>query len=388
MRPKISEKEFEERWKKTQSFMEMRDIDLLIAYADDRTVYGQAYARWLVNYQPQFEAAWVLIGQKGAPVVVTGAESVEFVKSTSFCSKVYAAWEFLHPDEEYPYCEVSNMEEIIGNMENMLGRKIIHVGLAGSEFIPYQMMKLVYKFFDEKNVEDVSSELSMMRAVKTGNELEVIRYAYQIAGEGMKAVRKNIRKGITERELAAEAEYVMRKMGSEGMGIETMIASGAEHTSPILARTTFRGLKDGDLVVATLAPRYEGYHGAIARPYFLGTVSDEIKKAYELVVYSQRKTAEFLGPGISAKEADTVARKYINEAGLGNHFTYCGIHSTGVIEFEAPILSSKSDLILQENMVFSIDIPLFLTEWGGMRFENGYVITKTGTEPLNSYDDI
>ena len=71
---------------------------------------------------------------------------------------------------------------------------------------------------------------------------------------------------------------------------------------------------------------------------------------------------------------------------MGSHFAYSGIHSTGTIEFEPPILSSKLDLTLQKNMVFSIDIPMFLNDWGGMRLENGYLVTEDGCEALCSCD--
>ena len=228
--------------------------------------------------------------------------------------------------------------------------------------------------------------MSMLRAVKSENELEVIRYAYQIAEAGMKRANEVIREGITEREVAAEVEYVMRKMGSEGMGIETMVASGVKNTFPILARTTFRQLKKGDLVVVTLAPRYEGYHGAIARPFFIGNPSEEMLERIELLKESQKRTMAMLRPGINAKKVDEISRHLINTAGLGKHFTYTGVHSTGVIEFEPPILSSNSKVILEKDMVFSIDIPLFLNDWGGMRLENGYIITETGAEPLNSLE--
>ena len=59
----------------------------------------------------------------------------------------------------------------------------------------------------------------MLRAVKSNDEIEVIRYAYKIADHGMDTVYNNLREGISERALAAEAEYAMRKMGSEGLGM-------------------------------------------------------------------------------------------------------------------------------------------------------------------------
>lgn len=386
MRPVIRKEEFEKRQKKVQKWMGEKGLDLVILYADDRFVYGQAYARWLLDYQPEFEPAFVLIPAAGTAAVVTGAESVEFVYQSSCCEKAYAVWEFLHPDEEYPYCEVVTFRQVREELEKKMGKPVTKAGLAGTSAIPYHLMKALQEIFGAENLLDADSELSMLRAVKTENELEVIRYAYEIAQAGMKRAAEVLRPGVTEREVAAEAEYIMRKMGSEGMGIETMVASGPENTAPILSRTTCREIQEGDLVVITLAPRYEGYHGAVARPFYMGKAPEEMLDRFALLKQSQEHTERLLREGEEAKKVDEASRKLINDAGMGVHFTYTGVHSTGVIEFEAPILASKSDVKIEENMVFSIDIPMFLNDWGGMRLENGYIIKKDKAEPLVHLD--
>lgn len=385
MKPKINENEFQDRKCKVQKFMKEQALDLVIMYADDRYVYGQAFARWMADYQPQFEAAFVLVPKRGEVTIVTGAESVEFALCTSKCKKVYAVNEFLHPDEDYPYCETKDLREVLKLLEEESDAPITNIGVAGKSFIPYDLFRKLLEIFGNDHIKDVDDEISMLRAVKSDNEIEVIRYAYKIAEQGMDAVYKNLKVGVSERDLAAEAEYVMRKMGSEGVGIELMINSGPVNTSPILSRTTFRQLQKGDLVVATLAPRYEGYHGAIGRPFGLGELPDDIKSYIELVMFAQQETAKRLGPGMTGKEMDEISREHMNAAGFARNFAYSGIHSVGVIEFEPPILSSKSEVVLQPNMVFSVDIPLFLNDWGGMRYETGYLITETGCECLNHW---
>lgn len=112
-----------------------------------------------------------------------------------------------------------------------------------------------------------------------------------------------------------------------------------------------RRIEKGDLVVATLAPRYEGYHGAVGRPFVLGEPADEIRKYMELVMFAQEETAKRLGPGMTAVEMDRISREHMEAAGFGKNFAYSAIHSVGVIEFEAPILSSKTDLVLSPGEV-------------------------------------
>jgi Xaa-Pro aminopeptidase len=88
-------------------------------------------------------------------------------------------------------------------------------------------------------------------------------------------------------------------------------------------------------------------------------------------------------PGIEGREVEAIGRQIVAEVGLGSYFLYSGVHSVGVIEFEPPILGPSSEARLKKDMVISIDIPLFNTPWGGLRIEDGYLITATGVERLN-----
>jgi Xaa-Pro aminopeptidase len=78
-----------------------------------------------------------------------------------------------------------------------------------------------------------------------------------------------------------------------------------------------------------------------------------------------------------------VGRRRVQAAGLGPYFLYSGLHSVGVIEFEPPIFGPSSDARLAEGMVVSVDIPLFNAPWGGLRVEDGFLITDLGAERLD-----
>ena len=224
--------------------------------------------------------------------------------------------------------------------------------------------------------------LRLTRAQKSSAELEVIRYAYGIAEVGLNAGIEAIGAGVTEREVAAEIEASMRRAGAEGTGIDTIVASGP-NSRPILARSTFRRIEPNDLVLLTVAPRYQGYHAAIGRVVLVGNPGPEVRRALATAIRAQRAASEALRPGREGRQVEAVGRGIVDDAGLGQYFLYSGLHSVGVIEFEPPIFGPSSPATLRENMVISIDIPMFNTPWGGLRIEDGYAITATGAEPLN-----
>ena len=174
----------------------------------------------------------------------------------------------------------------------------------------------------------------------------------------------------------------MRRAGAEGMGIDTIVASGP-HSGPILARSTFRRIEPDELVLLTVAPRYEGYHGAIGRVVFVGDPGAETRKALDVACQAQEACFQALGPEVEGRTVEAIGRRIVAEAGLGRYFLYSGVHSVGVIEFEPPIFGPSSAAKLQKDMVISVDIPLFNTPWSGLRIEDGYLITGTGAERLN-----
>jgi Xaa-Pro aminopeptidase len=380
-KPRIPRAEYPQRWRNVQSLMAKQGLDLLIAYADDRATYGAAHARWLADFPVHFESVCVLLRQEGLPILLCGPESDEYARLVGSISDVRVLHEFTHPDEEYKYSVIESLAEILTAGFGDL--KAIHkVGVAGRSLMSVDLLTTFQSTLSTAEWLDVEKDVSMLRAVKSPAEVAVIRYAYQIAQIGMQASIDAVKVGVTEREVAAEAESAMRRAGAEGTGIDTIVASGP-HARPILGRSTFRKIESGDLVVLTVAPRYEGYHGAIGRPVFVGQVNAEARRAFDVALTAQKACSALLAPGIEGREVDILGRQIVEDAGLGQYYLYTGVHSVGVIEFESPIFNAQNPTLLQPNMFLSIDIPMFNAPWGGLRIEDGFLITESGAEALH-----
>ena len=377
-RPRIPDEEFALRRARLREELDSAGMDALVAYSDQHATFGQQNARYLFDYQPHFEACLVVVPREGEAFIATGPESEAFVRSSSRCDSVRIIDAFCHPDEEYLHSKIERLGDVIRGLGGS-GAGII--GIAGGEFLPYKVRDSLRASTDAAFVE-ADAILTRLRAVKSAAEIAVLRHACKIAQTGIEAALDTIAPGMTERAVAAEAEYAMRRMGSEGMGIDTIVGAGREHTQAILTRTTTRPIGAGDHVLLTLAPRYEGYHGAIARVAAVGAIDPEIERAMTVAIAAQERAREALNPGATGAEIDGIARDACREADLEQHFAYSGVHSVGVAEFEPPILTSWSRETLRLGMVFSIDIPIFFANWGGLRVEDGFLVTKSGAEPL------
>lgn len=361
--------------------MDERELDLVVAYADDRAVFGPAHARWLANFPVHFEPVCILMPRQGEPTMLCGPESVDYALLAGQVRDVRAASVFTHPDEDYPYAEIQHLADIIAEAAGGL-KSVRRVGVAGRGLMGFDVLSAFKETLPQAEWVDVENVMCDLRAQKSPSEIEVIRYAYKIAEAGFQAAVNAIAVGVTEREVAAEADAAMRRAGAEGTGIDTIVASGP-NSRPILARSTFRRIQANELVLLTIAPRYEGYHAAIGRPVFVGDPGEEIARARDVACRAQEACFHAMRPEVEGREVEAVGRQTVEEAGLGEYFLYSGVHSVGVIEFEPPIFGPSSPAKLKKDMVISVDIPMFDAPWGGLRVEDGYLITDAGAERLN-----
>jgi Xaa-Pro aminopeptidase len=378
--PRIPATEYPERWRRVQALMAAQDLDYLVAYADDRASFGPAHARWLADFPVHFEPTCILMPREGDPVMLVGPESDQYALVVGRIPDVRVLRELTHPDEDYPFSRIQSLAEVMAELGGASGAR--RVGLGGRGLIGADLMAAFEAALPAAEWADVEGALCGLRARKSAAELDVIRRAYQIAEMGLAAGIEAIAPGVAEREVAAEIEAAMRRAGAEGTGIDTIVASGP-NSRPILARSTFRRIEPDDLVVLTVAPRYEGYHAAIGRLVLVGDPGPEVRRARDTAIRAQRGAAAALRPGREGREVEAVGRGVVDEAGLGQHFLYSGLHSVGVIEFEPPIFGPSSPARLEEDMVISIDIPMFNAPWGGLRIEDGFVITASDAEPLD-----
>jgi Xaa-Pro aminopeptidase len=380
-RPTIPPQEYARRWRRVQGLMEAEGLDLLVAYGNDRAVFGAAHVRWLADIPVHFEPMAVLLAPAGDPVLVCGPESDQYALRVGRVPDVRVLREFTHPDEDYPFSRIETVSDIVAGMAGSAA-SVRRLGVAGKGLLDVATAEALEEALPGATWVDVEHGMCGLRARKSAAEIAVIRHAYRLAEVGLAAAAAAIHPGVTESAVAAEAEAAMRRAGAEGTGIDTIVASGP-NARPILGRATFREIGRDDLVVLTVAPRYQGYHGAIGRPVLVGEPGHEARAALDAARRAQDACAALIRPGIEGREVEAAGRRVMEEAGFGPNFLYSGIHSVGVIEFEPPIFGPSSTGTLEEDMVVSVDIPVFNAAWGGLRVEDGFLVTATGAERLD-----
>ena len=154
------------------------------------------------------------------------------------------------------------------------------------------------------------------------------------------------------------------------------------HSAQIHSVPTDRKIEYGDIILLDFGCIVEEYCSDISRTIFVGEVKPEYKEIYDIVLKAQLAGIEKITSGITAKEADFVCRNIINEAGYD--FNHALGHGVGKEVHESPVISlKKEDVVMKNNMVFTIEPGIYLEEKFGVRIEDTVLLDEGKVIPLN-----
>ncbi|MDZ7733443.1 MAG: M24 family metallopeptidase [Acidimicrobiia bacterium] len=223
--------------------------------------------------------------------------------------------------------------------------------------------------------------VEVLRLVKDPGEVARIEAAATIADESLAALRSRLGEGATERELGLELDTEMRRRGASGPSFETIVASGPNGAMPH-ARPGDRVIAPGDLVVIDFGAVVDGYCSDMTRTFSIGDPEGERARMLSVVGESQATGVATVAPAVGCAEVDAACREVIDEAGWGEAFLHSTGHGVGLDIHEDPRVSSRSETVLEEGMIVTVEPGVYLPELGGVRVEDTVVVTAEGCRAL------
>lgn len=219
----------------------------------------------------------------------------------------------------------------------------------------------------------LTNELGKIRAIKSKEEIELMKKACEITDEIFIEVISEIKEGMTELEVSALLQYLALKKGATGMAFDPIVASGERGAMPH-GRPTTKKLKRNEAITIDFGIVYEGYQSDMTRTISIGTPPEVIQEIYAAVLKAQKLAIEGIKEGVCARDVDKIARDSIIESGFGDYFTHGLGHGMGLGDGEVPTLNSRSEDILTEGMVMSCEPGIYIPNIGGVRIEDDIVI--------------
>ena len=224
---------------------------------------------------------------------------------------------------------------------------------------------------------DIAETCYKIRSIKDEVELEYITKAAGFLKEGMKAAFKVVKPGLKETDVLAEAEYAMRKAGSEGSTFRMQVL---RHDRQQLVHP-YAGeyiINDNEPVVIHLGASYKGYTAKMCRTVFLGDVHEETLRIYNILNEAKKIAIESLKPDVTAGEVYDNVYKYVHDQGYGKMFLDAIGYGVGIRQSEFyPVLRKNASYLLEENMVVDVLLPtIYEPKYGGPRTTDTVIIKK------------
>ena len=274
--------------------------------------------------------------------------------------------------------ETRPQDDTLSNLCSRYGIKRLGFDAFQTTYQVYQELK---ETMADVELLPVGKDIEEIRACKEPEEIDIMRQALRIATEAFNVVYPTITAGRTEKEIANELDYTMRRLGADEPSFETIVASGPRAALPH-ARPENRAVQAGEVVIIDFGCRFGGYCTDETCTVGIGRVEGRMKEVHEVVNEARKKGIEKAQAGVPVRDLDAVVRGFIEEAGYGEFFKHGTGHGVGVAVHEAPAISGRTDGILEENMVVTIEPGIYLPNTGGVRLEDMVLIGSQGGQVL------
>ena len=226
-----------------------------------------------------------------------------------------------------------------------------------------------------------SDLLGSLRRVKDAEEIESMIAAQRIAEKALSDIFNEIKPGVTEKEIAAQLQYLMLHYGAENMSFDPIVVSGPNGSLPHGVPSE-KAIQSGEFVTMDFGCIKNGYCSDMTRTVAVGSVTEEMKTVYETVLKAQLAGIAKAKAGVTGRDIDAAARKVIEDAGYGKYFGHSFGHSLGVEIHEAPNAAPMNDQSMPRGAVISAEPGIYLPGKLGVRIEDVIILGEDGCEDI------
>ncbi len=233
--------------------------------------------------------------------------------------------------------------------------------------------------------EGFDRSVEKFRENKDPAEQAVIREACRLTDVMIEEIATGVKEGrlTTEIDVALHLERRSRELGGQGVSFDTLAAgpgrSWGIHCHPSYTAGPFA---TQGLSLVDFGLRYQGYATDVTLSVASGHLSKEQEEMVALVEEAYRVGVNALAPGVLASEPAAAVNRFFKDNGWTMPHSLG--HGVGLEVHEAPWLKDgeTGHTPLEEGMFFTVEPGLYHPQWGGLRWENDFLVTSNGVEPM------
>ncbi|PAF46005.1 M24 family metallopeptidase [Helicobacter sp. 11S02629-2] len=298
-------------------------------------------------------------------------------------------------DSKYKKCKNVEVVESSDLLEDALAL-IKKQKIKSLVFDPLRMQVSEYlRLKDEVSLKEVPNFTQKLRAIKEPYELELLKHSQALNKKAYKKLSKFINKvlftegdkGLSEQFLWFKMKGFLEDKGSYPLSFEPIVAINGNAAKPHALPSKDVFLKEGDCLLVDAGLKYERYCSDRTRSAYIKEdfkfsqtqtfTKKEHQKIYDLVKKAKDEATKKARSGMKARDLDAIARDVIDKGGYSKYFVHSLGHGIGLDIHEEPFITKRSETILEDGMVFSIEPGIYLPESFGIRIED-LVVLKDG----------
>ena len=369
--------ELERRWKAAREMMRERKVDFLVMRNDEEFMGG--YVKWFSDFSPRHSNAFSLIfpvddemtfiSMGGTPPADAfppqwAVRGIKRRIGSPYFSSIH-------------YTSTYDAELAVGVLKE---KKRATIGLVGSSFIPMTFYAYLRKHLVGYKFVDLTDQIDQIKAIKSPEELDLIKHTAEIQDVAMEHVRKILRPGLRDFEVLAEAQYSVVKQGSE----RQLILAGSSPPG-VPTRWQFRHfqnrvIREGDqfnLLIEVNGPG--GFYTEIGRVFSIGKPSQELQDAFGVAVEAQELTVNLLKPGANPRDIWDANNEFLQKKGYQPESRLYA-HGQGYSLVERPAVRYDEPMKIQAGMNITVHPFAINTKVWAVVCDN-YLVTETGINP-------
>ena len=279
---------------------------------------------------------------------------------------------------------ISDNELPLDVVQNTIGNLGGSFGIEGKQLSYLQYIEFKQQF-PSLEFNDVQPFVNQLRVNKSQEEIVALKKALDIIEKVLEEGIKSIKIGMTEIEIVANLEYLMRKFGADGPSFSTIVLTGKNAALPhgIPGETK---IADGDLLLIDFGVVKDGYCSDITRTFAINSMSERQRELYNIVLTANEAGIAAVKAGVPLNTFDIAARDVIEEAGYGEYYNNRVGHGLGIEIHEEPSVHGNNETIATNGLVFTIEPGIYIPNELGIRIEDTVFINGEGkVEILSSF---
>ena len=370
----ISTGELERRWALARAAMREHKIDYLLMRSDEEFLGG--YVRWFTDVPARHSyPATVIFPQDEDMTMIS-------VGPSSPGDPAPAPWAVRGVKQRlsapyFPTAHYTHTYDAELAVSVLKGKKDAVIGLVGKSFIPMNFYEYLTKHLPGATFTDMTEPIDWLKAIKSAEEIELIKKAAALQDAAMERIRQVIRPGMRDRDIFDEVTASVLKSGSERQ--ITLVGSAPRGVPAIFRHRHYqnRTIRAGDqvsLLIEVNGPG--GFYAEIARIFSMGAPSQELVDSHAYVLETQKYSLSLMKPGANPSDILAANSEFLVKRGYKPELRLYA-HGQGYDLVERPLFLKDETMTIQAGMNITVH-PAAWTDTAWSTVCDNYLIGPDG----------